>query len=45
VRSLAAVSVDEAGHPRYIKLATVATFSFAAIADWAQRFTGDRLLK
>jgi len=24
------------GHPRYIKLATVPTFSFAAIADWAK---------
>ena len=33
---VAAVSIDEAGHPRYVKLATVATFSFAAIADWAQ---------
>jgi transposase-like protein len=33
---VAAVSVDDAGHPRYVKLATVATFSFAAIADWAQ---------
>jgi hypothetical protein len=33
---VAAVSVDDAGHPRYVKLATVATFSFAAIADWVQ---------
>ena len=33
---MAAVSVDDAGHPRYVKLATVTTFSFAAIADWAQ---------
>jgi transposase-like protein len=33
---VAAVSVDDAGHPRYVKLATVTTFSFAAIADWAQ---------
>jgi transposase-like protein len=33
---VAAVSIDEAGHPRYVKLATVATFSIAAIADWAQ---------
>ena len=33
---VAAVSVDDAGHPRYVKLATVAPFSFAAIADWAQ---------
>lgn len=24
------------GHPRYVKLATVATFSIAAIDDWAQ---------
>lgn len=32
----AAVSLDDAGHPRHVKLATVATFSFAAIADWAQ---------
>ena len=33
---VAAVSIDDAGHPRYVKLATVTTFSFAAIADWAQ---------
>jgi hypothetical protein len=33
---VAAVSIDEAGHPRCVKLATVATFSFAAIADGAQ---------
>ncbi len=33
---VAAVSLDDAGHPRHVKLATVATFSFAAIADWAQ---------
>ena len=33
---LAAVSIDEAGRPQYVKLATVATFSFAASADWAQ---------
>ncbi len=33
---VAAVSIDEAGHPRYVKLAAIATFSFAAIADWAQ---------
>jgi hypothetical protein len=33
---VAAVSVDNEGHPRDVKLATVASFSFAAIADWAQ---------
>jgi hypothetical protein len=33
---VAAVSIDEAGHPLYVKLATVSTFSFAAIADWSQ---------
>jgi hypothetical protein len=33
---VAAVSIDEAGHPLYVKLATVKTFSFAAIADWSQ---------
>jgi hypothetical protein len=33
---VAAVSINEAGHPRYVKLATVATFSFAAIPDWDQ---------
>ena len=33
---VAAVSIDDAGHPRYMKLATVATFTFAAIADSAQ---------
>ena len=33
---VAAVALDDAGHPRHVKLATVATFSFAAIADWAQ---------
>jgi hypothetical protein len=32
---VAAVSIDDEGHPHYVKLATVATFSFAAIADWA----------
>jgi hypothetical protein len=32
----AEVFPDNAGHPRYEKLATVATFTFAAIADWAQ---------
>ena len=33
---VAAVSVDDAGHPQHLKLATLTTFSFAAIADWAQ---------
>ena len=33
---VAAVSLDDAGHPLYVKLATVQTFSFAAIADWSQ---------
>jgi len=33
---VAAVSYDDAGHPRYVKLATVTTLSFAAIAEWAQ---------
>jgi hypothetical protein len=33
---VAAVSLDEAGHPIHVKLAKVATFCFAAIADWAQ---------
>jgi hypothetical protein len=33
---VAAVSIDDAGHPQHVKLATVAMFSFAAIADWAQ---------
>lgn len=33
---VATVSIDEAGHPLYVKLATVKTFSFAAIADWCQ---------
>ncbi len=32
----AAVSIDEAGHPNHVKVAKVQTFSFAAIADWAQ---------
>jgi hypothetical protein len=30
------VSLDDAGHPIHIKVAKVKTFSFAAIADWAQ---------
>jgi hypothetical protein len=33
---LAAVSLDDAGHPLHGKLATVRTFSFASIADWSQ---------
>ena len=33
---VAAVSLDDAGHPLHVKLATVRTFSFAAIADWSQ---------
>ena len=33
---VAAVSLDNAGHPLHVKLATVPTFSFAAIADWSQ---------
>ncbi|MFT5340196.1 MAG: transposase-like protein [Cyanobium sp.] len=33
---VAAVSLDNAGHPLHVKLATVQTFSFAAIADWSQ---------
>ncbi len=35
---VAAVSIDEAGHPIHVKVAKVQTFSFAAIADWAQDF-------
>ncbi len=30
------MSLDDAGHPIHVKLAKVGTFSFAAIADWAQ---------
>lgn len=30
------LTLDNAGHPRHVKLATVATFSVAAIGDWAQ---------
>jgi hypothetical protein len=33
---VAAVSLDEAGHPIHVKVAKVDAFSFAAIADWAQ---------
>ena len=36
VPSVAAVSLDEAGHPIHVKVAKVETISFAAIADWAQ---------
>ena len=30
------VQVDDAGHPQHVKLATLSTYSFAAIANWAQ---------
>lgn len=33
---VAAVSLDDAGHPLHRNLATVRTFSFDAIADWSQ---------
>ncbi len=33
---VAAVFLDAAGHPNHMKVAKVETFSFAAIADWAQ---------
>jgi hypothetical protein len=33
---MAVVSIEDAGHPVHVKLATVWTFSFAAIADWTQ---------
>ena len=33
---VAAVSLDDAGHPLHVELATVRAFSFAAIADWSQ---------
>ena len=33
---VAAVSLDEAAPPIHMKVAKVETFSFAAIADWAQ---------
>jgi hypothetical protein len=33
---VAAVSIDDAGDPVHVKLATVRTFSFGAIADWTQ---------
>lgn len=32
---VAAVSLDEAGHPIHVQVAKVKTFCFAAIADWA----------
>jgi hypothetical protein len=34
--SIVAASLDEAGYPIHLKVAKVKTFSFAAIADWAQ---------
>jgi hypothetical protein len=34
--SIVAASIDEAGYPIHLKVAKVKTFSFAAIADWAQ---------
>jgi hypothetical protein len=37
---VAAVCLDEAGHPIHMKVAKVETFSFAAIADWAQDTLG-----
>jgi len=40
---VAAVSVDEAATPGIIKTCTRPVLLFAAIADWAQRFTGDWL--
>ena len=33
---VATVSLDDAGHPIHVTVAKVTTFSFAAIADWAQ---------
>ena len=33
---VAAASLDETGHPIHMKVSKVATFSFAAIADWPQ---------
>ena len=36
VSIVAAVSLDEAGHRIHLKVAKVETYSFAAIADWAQ---------
>jgi hypothetical protein len=36
VSFVAANSIDDVGHPVHVKLATVRTFSFAAIADWTQ---------
>jgi len=37
---VAAVSLDEAAPPIHMKVAKVETFSFAAIADWAQDTLG-----
>lgn len=34
---VAAVSLDQAGHPLYVKMAPVPGFTLKAIADWAQR--------
>lgn len=34
---VAAVSLDTAGHPLYIKMAPISGFTLKAIADWAQR--------
>ncbi len=33
---VAAVSLDDAGHPIHVRVAKVETISFAAIADWAK---------
>jgi len=33
---VAAISVNEASHPKHVKPSTLATFLFAAIAGWAQ---------
>jgi hypothetical protein len=30
------VQLDDAGHPIHVKVSRVATFSFSALADWAQ---------
>ena len=29
------IQFDDTGYPQHVKLATLTTFSFAAIADWA----------
>ena len=36
VSIVVAASLDEAGYPVHLKVTKVETFSFAAIADWAQ---------